>query len=88
MTSVLDRGEWSTSRSGRFTPGARAPCTHWVGGWVDPRAGLDNVENGTFLTLPRLELRLLVVCVGSRYTDCAIQAPKELSRNARMVAPM
>jgi hypothetical protein len=36
--------EWSASRPGRFTPGERAPCTHWIGGWVDPRACLDNVR--------------------------------------------
>jgi hypothetical protein len=25
----------------RFTPGGRTPGTHWIGGWVGPRAGLD-----------------------------------------------
>jgi hypothetical protein len=25
----------------RFTPEERTPCTHWIGGWVGPRAGLD-----------------------------------------------
>jgi hypothetical protein len=40
-------------------PGERAPSTHWIGGWVDPRAGLDDVEKGKFLTLPELELRPL-----------------------------
>jgi hypothetical protein len=25
----------------RFTPGERSPGTHWTGGWVGPRAGLD-----------------------------------------------
>jgi hypothetical protein len=25
----------------RFTPGERTPGTHWTGGWVGPRAGLD-----------------------------------------------
>jgi hypothetical protein len=25
----------------RFTPGERIPGTHWIGGWVGPRAGLD-----------------------------------------------
>jgi hypothetical protein len=33
--------------------------THWRGGWVDPRADLDDVEKRTFLTLPGLELRPL-----------------------------
>jgi hypothetical protein len=34
-------GERSASRPGRFTPRERAPGTHWVEGWVGPRAGLD-----------------------------------------------
>jgi hypothetical protein len=50
LTSALAGGEWSTSRPGRFTPG-----THWIGGWVDPRAGLGDVKR-KFLTLPGLEL--------------------------------
>jgi hypothetical protein len=51
-------GEWSASRSCRFTPGERAPDTHWIGGWVGPRADL-NVEKSKFLSLPGLELRPL-----------------------------
>jgi hypothetical protein len=43
LTSALDGGEWSASRPGHFTPGERAQGTHWTGGWVDPRAGLDAV---------------------------------------------
>jgi hypothetical protein len=38
----LDLGanlEWSASRPGRFTP-----RTHWIGGCVDPRASLEDVE--------------------------------------------
>jgi hypothetical protein len=37
-------------------PWERAPGTHWIGGWVDPRAGLDDVEKRKFFTLPGLEL--------------------------------
>jgi hypothetical protein len=44
LTSALVGGEWSDSRPCRFTPLERAPYTHWIGGWVDPRAGLDDVE--------------------------------------------
>jgi hypothetical protein len=55
LTSALDGGEWSTSRPGRFTPGERDPGTHWIGGWVGLRAGLDDLEK----TLPGLELRPL-----------------------------
>jgi hypothetical protein len=43
LTSALDGGEWSDSRTGRFTPRERAPGTHWIGGWVGPRAVLDAV---------------------------------------------
>jgi hypothetical protein len=44
---------------GRFTPGERPPGTHWIGGWADLRAGLDDLEKRKFLTLPGLELRPL-----------------------------
>jgi hypothetical protein len=43
LTSALDGGEWSASHPGRFTPRERTPGTHWIGGWVDPRAVLDAV---------------------------------------------
>jgi hypothetical protein len=59
LISALVGGEWSTSRPGRFTPEERAPGTHWIGGWVNLRAGLDNLEKRKFLTLPGLELRPL-----------------------------
>jgi hypothetical protein len=39
LTSALVGGEWSASRPCRFTPG-----THFIGGWVDSRAGLDDME--------------------------------------------
>jgi hypothetical protein len=58
MTSALV-GEWSVSRSGRFTPGERGPGTHWIGGWVGPRTGLDDMQKRKFLPLPGLELLLL-----------------------------
>jgi hypothetical protein len=43
LTSAIV-GEWSASRPGRFTPGEIAPGTHWTGGWVGPRAGLDDMQ--------------------------------------------
>jgi hypothetical protein len=58
MASVVI-GEWSVSRPGRFFPKERALGNSWIGGWVDPRAGLDDVEKGKFLTLPGLELEPL-----------------------------
>jgi hypothetical protein len=59
LTSALVGGEWSASRPGRFTSGERVPGTHWIGGWVDPSADLNNVEKRTFLILPGRELRPL-----------------------------
>jgi hypothetical protein len=53
LSSALDEGEWSDSRPGRFTSGEGAPCTHWRGGLVSLRAGLDDVEKN--LALPGIE---------------------------------
>jgi hypothetical protein len=44
LTSTLDGGEWSASHPGYFTPRERAPSTHWIGGWVGPRYGLDILQ--------------------------------------------
>jgi hypothetical protein len=41
---ALVEGEWLASLFGRFTPGETAPDTRWIGGWVGPRAGLDDLE--------------------------------------------
>jgi hypothetical protein len=43
LTSALDGREWSASCASRFTPGVRDHGTHWIGGWVGLRAGLDTV---------------------------------------------
>jgi hypothetical protein len=40
-------------------PGERALDTHWIGGWVHPSAGLDDLEKLKFLTPRGLELRPL-----------------------------
>jgi hypothetical protein len=45
LTSALD-GELSASRPSHFTPMETATGTHWIGGWVGPRAGLDAVVKG------------------------------------------
>jgi hypothetical protein len=42
LTSALAGDKLSASRPCRFTPGERAPRTHWLWDWVDPRAGLDD----------------------------------------------
>jgi hypothetical protein len=69
LTSALGGGEGSASCPGRLNPGERAPGTHWIGGWADPRAGLDDVEKRKFLILPGLNSDPSVVQpVASRYT--------------------
>jgi hypothetical protein len=54
LTSGLDGGEWSASRPGRFTPGERAPLTHWMGGWVGPRGSGRGGEEKNSRPLPGL----------------------------------
>jgi len=39
LNPALDGGMWSASLPSRYTHG-----THWIGGWVGPRAGLDATE--------------------------------------------
>jgi hypothetical protein len=58
-------------------PPGKSPGTHFIGGCVDPRAGLDDMEKWKILTLPGLELPppMVVQPVASRYTDWAIPAP-------------
>jgi hypothetical protein len=60
MTSALDGSEWPESRPGRASPcGQRTHYTHWIGGWVIPRAGLDTgVRGKILLPLPGIEHRL------------------------------
>jgi hypothetical protein len=61
LTSTLVAGEWSASSPAHFTPGERAPGTHWTGGWVDLRAGLDDVEKRKNILLCRWILVILTV---------------------------
>jgi hypothetical protein len=59
-------------------PRGRAPGTHWIGGWVDPRTGLEELEKRKFLTLPGYRdsnSDPSVQPVASRYIDYATPAP-------------
>jgi hypothetical protein len=42
LALALIGSKWSASCSCRLTPCERAPSTHWIGGWADPRAALDD----------------------------------------------
>jgi hypothetical protein len=54
LTSALYGGKWSAAGPGCSTPKERTPSSHWIGGWVGPKAGLDAVVvsiNGTISCL-------------------------------------
>jgi hypothetical protein len=55
-------------------PPGKRPDTHFIGGWVGPRAGLDGCEKSR--PPPGFDPRT-VQSVVSRYTDCAIPAHRE-----------
>jgi hypothetical protein len=76
LTSALDGGEWSASRPGRFTPKERASGTHWIGGWVGPRAVLDGVVKRKIPSTRRESnpRTPIVQPVAQCYTDWAITA--------------
>jgi hypothetical protein len=74
FTSALVEIEWPTSRPGRYISKEKGPCTHWIEGWVDPRAGLDDVEK--IKSFPSRDFDpTFVQTAASRYTDCAISLP-------------
>jgi hypothetical protein len=62
LTSALARGEWSASRTCRFSPGERDPGTHWIGSWEDHRAGLNDVVK----ILEPTGLKLRPLCLPAR----------------------
>jgi hypothetical protein len=49
-----------------FTTWEATPGTHWTGGLVDPKTGLDDMEKWKFLTLPGLKLQPLGPPVGNQ----------------------
>jgi hypothetical protein len=84
LTSALVGGEWSASRPCRFTPGERDPGTHWIGGWVGPKAGLDDVERRKISPLPGLELRPL----GRRARSQSLYRLSSLTNGLSLVATL
>jgi hypothetical protein len=44
LTSAPAGGEWSASRPSPFTPRERDPGTRWIGGLLNRRAVLDDME--------------------------------------------
>jgi hypothetical protein len=54
MITALDGGEWPASEPDHFNPG-----THWIRGWMGPRAGLESVKK-ILLPLIEVETRFLI----------------------------
>jgi hypothetical protein len=59
LTSALVGGECALHAPAALTAGERAPGTHLIGGCVDRRAGVDDVEKRKLLTISGLEPRIL-----------------------------
>jgi hypothetical protein len=49
--------KWLLSIPGLFNPGERAPDTHWIGGCVGLRAGLDDMEKWKIVSMQEIEPR-------------------------------
>jgi hypothetical protein len=81
LTSALAGGEWSAPRPSCFTPRERAPGTHWIGGWVGPRAILDAVVKRK-IPSPHQELNPrtpIVQPVAQHYTNWPVMALHDLN---------
>jgi hypothetical protein len=72
MTSALTGVERSASRPGRYIREIRTPGTHWIGCWLDPRAGLEEVEKIHGRTGTRSPDLSIVQPIASRYNDYAM----------------
>jgi hypothetical protein len=62
---------WHSKRKGLVSAKSRTPVTHYAGGWVDPRAGLDVCGEEKILPQPGFEPRTIQP-VATRCTDYAI----------------
>jgi len=76
MTTALEEGEGSASRPGRSLPPVLG--THYTGGWVGPRAGLDRCGKSRLLPPPAFNPRT-VQTVASRYVDYATRPTYKLN---------
>jgi len=58
LTPAKDGRDMPVSRSGRFTPGEKAPGTHWIRVWARLKAGREAADDN-LLSLPGNETRFL-----------------------------
>jgi hypothetical protein len=83
LISAPDGDEWSAPRPCRFTSGEGTHGTHWIGGWVGLRVGLEGVENRKILPLPGTEPRSsspLLYRLGHPGSRCHKKTPWPLVR--------
>jgi hypothetical protein len=66
-TSTLDGDEWPVSRSGLALPPENDPGTHWIGGWVGLRAGLDREDKAEVPKLWGIKYKRLKLGGGQAY---------------------
>jgi hypothetical protein len=66
LNSELVGGDWSDSCPGLFIRGEIALGTHYIGGWIGPRTGLDDVERRQIFPLPGVEFRPLACAARSQ----------------------
>jgi hypothetical protein len=64
LTSALDGVNGLRQALAAFNPRERTPFTHWIGGWVDLRDGLDTAAKGNILCLC-----LVLLWFSSLYSD-------------------
>jgi hypothetical protein len=74
-TLAVGGGEWLASHSGERIPG-----THWTGGWVGPRAGLDTQVREKFFCLCQVSNfnHLVVQSIARRCSDWATLVPSTI----------
>jgi hypothetical protein len=85
LISALDGREWSPSSPGRFNPGEGPPRIHWIGGWMGPGAGLDDVDKRKIFA-PAENRNPAIHPVARRYTNWVISSAHKYKNNEKAVA--
>jgi hypothetical protein len=78
LFSTLNVDEWSASRPGRFISAERVPNSHWIGGWVGPRAGPDTNKKRK-ISFPAENITPAVKPVARRYGDWVVPAQRPIN---------
>jgi hypothetical protein len=58
---ALTAAEWSATRLAALTPPPEKKSLHWIGGWEDPRTGLDNMDKNK---ISILHMAMKIFCIG------------------------